>query len=580
MNNKPDGFTDYGELRRQAEAKYNRQTFQENLPPNEIDLHKLIQELQIHQIELEMQYEELKQARSEVEAGLERYTDLYDFAPVGYFTLSPEGVVSQVNLCGARLLGIDRSQLVDRPFALFVEDDDRSVFKVFLKNVFENRSIQTCELSLNQEKYCPTRERTYTQTTGQATQIIVQIEATTGKDGLTCRAMVIDITERRRNEEALRGLLEISHILASPVGFLPGLILDQMRKIVNYSSGSFFVLEDAALVTLAMRGNPQIENSAPIRVSLPEPEAVAQWLKESRPIRIANVWGDDADARTLRSLLKDRGSVLLEGIQSWMWVPLAVRGRLTGIVGMAQTRNNYFSIHHADVALSVANQAAIAMSNAELYHRAQELAALEERQSLARNLHDAINQSLFSAGLIAEVLPRLWDQDQADARLSLEDLRRLLRGVQAEMRTLLAELRPSTLTDSSLGDLLRVLGNAFSGRTNIPIDFIFSEDFILPAAVQETFYRVCQEALLNVAKHAHASKVEIYLKQGEAEVKMRIHDDGRGFDPRTNAPGHYGLKMMRERGESVSALLSISSQPGHGTELTLSWTKPSFGEGV
>jgi signal transduction histidine kinase len=105
------------------------------------------------------------------------------------------------------------------------------------------------------------------------------------------------------------------------------------------------------------------------------------------------------------------------------------------------------------------------MVNAELYEHAQALAALQERQRLARNLHDAVNQSLFSAGLIAEVLPRLWERDPDEGRRSLEDLRRLTRGAQADMRLLLAELRPSTLTDAELGDLLRLLGNALAGRT-------------------------------------------------------------------------------------------------------------------
>jgi two-component system nitrate/nitrite sensor histidine kinase NarX len=220
------------------------------------------------------------------------------------------------------------------------------------------------------------------------------------------------------------------------------------------------------------------------------------------------------------------------------------------------------------------------MVNAELYKQAQELAILEERQRLARNLHDAINQSLFSAGLIAEVLPRVWDQDQDLARSSLEDLRRLTRSAQAEMRALLAELRPSTLIDSDLDELLQLLGNALSGRIDIPVTVTVSGKVILPAEVQVAFYRVCQEALSNVAKHAKANRAEINLKQEGDVVELCIRDDGQGFDSKQTTSGHYGLGMMRERAEAVGALLSVTSQPGHGTELTIRWTNPSSVEAV
>ncbi len=153
----------------------------------------------------------------------------------------------------------------------------------------------------------------------------------------------------------------------------------------------------------------------------------------------------------------------------------------------------------------------------------------------------------------------------------------MTRGAMAEMRALLAELRPSTLTDADLGDLLRLLGNAFTGRTNIPTTVTVVGQGALPAEVQVAAYRVCQEALNNIAKHAGASKVEIYevyLKQEDAAIELRIRDDGRGFDPEQTTSGHYGLSMMRERAEAVGALLSIISQPGHGTELTFRWSKP------
>jgi len=146
------------------------------------------------------------------------------------------------------------------------------------------------------------------------------------------------------------------------------------------------------------------------------------------------------------------------------------------------------------------------------------------------------------------------------------------------MRALLAELRPSTLIDSDLDELLHLLGNALSGRIDIPVVVTVTGEILLPADVQVAFYRVCQEALSNIAKHAKANQAEINLKQEGDLVELCIRDDGRGFDSNlTTSSGHYGLDMMRERAEAVGAHLSITSQPGHGTELTIRWTKPSPG---
>ena len=160
------------------------------------------------------------------------------------------------------------------------------------------------------------------------------------------------------------------------------------------------------------------------------------------------------------------------------------------------------------------------------------------------------------------------------------------------MRELLAELRPSVLTDSSLADLLRQLAYAFTGRTNIPASVTTAGEHALPADLQVVLYRICQEALNNIVKHARAGRVEIdlqyepgpaptpsFLARGASpdeivvgSVEMRIRDDGRGFDPdRPAVSGHYGLDMMRERAEGVGAQLTVTSEPGRGTEVTVRW---------
>ena len=196
---------------------------------------------------------------------------------------------------------------------------------------------------------------------------------------------------------------------------------------------------------------------------------------------------------------------------------------------------------------------------------------LQERQRIAQNLHDAVNQSLFSASLIAEVLPRLWERDREDGRKSLEDLRRLTRGAMAEMRGLLTELRPLVLTDSDLGDLLRQLGDALTGRTNISVQVTVSGEGCLSAEPQVVFYRICQEALHNIAKHAGADRVDIVLRYGVSAVTLSIRDNGRGFDPAVTPAGHYGLGMMSERAEKIGAALTVASQPGQGAEIAIRW---------
>ena len=410
--------------------------------------------------------------------------------------------------------------------------------------------------------------------------------------GKSCLLSIIrDVSDRNHAEQVLHKhaetrtheqetLLAISHTLASTLQLQPDLILEQLREIIEYSRGGLFAVENSSLVTLAMRGTPLAEQSLPLHVHLQGPEILAGLFNDNHPVRIADMGGDDPKAKALHSLLNDGAAVLLNGMQSWMWVPLTVKNRIFGCIGVAHEKRNHFTSHHADLALSVANQAALTMANAELYEQAQTLAAFEERQRLARNLHDAINQSLFSAGIIAEVLPRLWERDQEQVPQSLGDIRRLIRGAQAEMRALLAELRPSTLIDSDLDDLLHLLGNALSGRIDIPVIVTVPEEVVLPTEVQIAFYRVCQEALNNIVKHAEASLVEINLTHDEMATELRIRDNGQGFDPEQTDPGHYGLKMMSERTESVGAQLSITSQPGHGTELTVRWAKPSQKEAL
>lgn len=427
-------------------------------------------------------------------------------------------------------------------------------------------------------------EATAAHTRRDGTPLTVEIRATECLlgDRLCLVSVIRDVSERVQAERMLRQqvaarlreqstLLEISQKLASALELNPGLILDQLRKVVAYTHAVLFTLQELDLVALAVRGPQGLRDAVPFRIPLEGPETLPALLNGHRVQRIADVWSDDPAAHVLRSLLNEKGAILLEGIHSWMWVPLAVKGRVIGGIGIAHREPDTFTTHQANLALTMANQAAITIANAELYEQAQTAATLEERQRLAQNLHDAVNQSLFSASLIAEVLPRVWERDADEGRKSLEDLRRLTRGAMAEMRGLLAELRPMVLTDAKMGDLLRQLGDALTGRSNIPVSVTVSGQGTLPAEVQVTFYRLCQEALNNVARHSGASKVEIDLVYDTRVVELRIRDDGRGFDPAHISPGHYGLSMMRERAKAIDASLSIAGERGAGAEIAVRW---------
>jgi PAS domain S-box-containing protein len=514
---------------------------------------------------------------SQVKESERRYQRIFHNASDGLILQDLEtGLVIEANLAACTMYGYAHHEFIGLRPAILIGPDNDHLFTEYVQAVRSRGVHITQQAHVRQD----------------GSQFYVELSGTVyaDKDRSYLLSVVRDVSQRVHAEQLLQQrvdartreqftLLEISQTLASALELQPGLILDQLRVIVDYTHAGLFKLEDSTMSALAVRGPQPLEQAMPFQIRLQSPEALTMLFHGQRSTRIPNVHSADPPAKFLRSLLDNQASILLDGVQSWMWVPLIIKSRMIGAIGVAHAEQNYFTAHDADLALTVANQAAITMVNAELYEHAHTLAALQERQRLARNLHDAVNQSLFSAGLIAEVLPRLWERDPEEGRRSLEDLRRLTRGAQADMRLLLAELRPSTLTDAALGDLLHLLGNALAGRTNIPIHVTVTgqeslqKEKVLPTEVQVALYRLCQEGLNNIAKHAGASRVDIHLQYGSGSVDLRIRDDGRGFDPEQTPPGHYGLSMMRERATAVGATLSITSQPGHGTEIVIHWVE-------
>lgn len=209
----------------------------------------------------------------------------------------------------------------------------------------------------------------------------------------------------------------------------------------------------------------------------------------------------------------------------------------------------------------------------ELAEKAAEEAVTADRTRLARDLHDAVTQTLFSASLTAEVLPELWEMNADEAKNSTEELRQLTRGALAEMRTLLLELRPATLTQTRLGDLIKQLCEAFVGRSRLPIKLNIQGDCQLAPEVQVAIYRIAQESLNNVFKYARATQVDVNLFILTNSVRFAVCDNGIGFDMSTSKPTSLGLSIMRERAEAIGADFQITSQPGSGTCVEVTWNE-------
>jgi PAS domain S-box-containing protein len=204
----------------------------------------------------------------------------------------------------------------------------------------------------------------------------------------------------------------------------------------------------------------------------------------------------------------------------------------------------------------------------ELRRQAGELAAGEERAHLARELHDSVTQALFSMTLVSRSVEMLLDRDPDAAREQMTQLRELQREALAEMRALIFELRPGNLEQDGLVRALKTHASALQGRLGLPIVVESDvEDDRLPLPAEEVLYRIAQEALHNVVKHAAARQVGVEVRRHEGGVRLRVEDDGKGFDPERVPDGHLGLAGMRARADRIGAQFSCTSQPGDGTTI-------------
>jgi PAS domain S-box-containing protein len=369
--------------------------------------------------------------------------------------------------------------------------------------------------------------------------------------------------EQRTLAEALR---DTSSILSSTLNLDEVLdrILVAIGRVVPHETTSIILLNGSKAHVSRSRDQASQNSISPNPkrlFSLKEFPNLTHILENHQPVIISDTYND-------KNWIMHPDT---DWVRSFLSAPIQMDGKVIGFINLTSAVPGFFNSLHAECLRAFADQAAIAINNARLFGQAQELATMKERQRLARDLHDAVSQTLWTACLIADVLPSIWKEDIAEGQRSLEKLQRLTHGALAEMRTLLLELRPKGLVEATLGNLLEQLAQAVMSRKKLNISVIVSGECSLPPDIQIGFYRLAQESLNNIAKHSRATSAFINLRCKDEEVKLIIQDNGRGFDLTHISPENLGINIMRERAETMGALLEITSLPGHGTQIAVYW---------
>ena len=450
MQKKLNTSADAADLRRRAEGRLREQ--QKDTPPlrTDADTQRLLHELQVHQVELEMQNVELQEARDKMETLLEKHMDLYDFAPVGYFSIDEQGLILEVNLTGAALLRVERSLLINRRLQHFVAPTSRPIFLAFLEKVFAGPGKQVCEASLLNKNGTPSWA-----------DFQAASAASLRRERKWCRVTVSDITALKRAEETER------------------------------------------------RMEAQAAANRELKQEIVRRQAVEKALKKS-----------EQDSRQL----------LAESLQ-------------------LQKKLRHLSRQILE---------------------AQE----EERKRISRELHDEVAQVLTGISLH---LAALAQQDAVDAKSLRKKIVRTQRLVVESLNIVhqfAGQLRPAALDDLGLIPALHSYVKDFARQTGLSIHFTSftrGKTEQLDSARRTVLYRVAQEALINVARHAQASQVNMSIRKLRDVIRMEVKDNGKSFQVQGVSPTGrnkgLGLLGMRERVEMVGGRFIVESSPGKGTTI-------------
>lgn len=534
----------------------------------EADARRLVHELEVHQAKLKMRNSKLCHACDDAEAVLAKYTDLYDCAPVGYFTLAPDEVIRLVNLTGTTLVGIERSKLIGRSFRMLLSRDDRNRFKGFLQEVYANGGKQSADFEL---------------TGRNAVSKVVNITAERPHQGSECNVMMVDVTARKRSEEIAHRSETLFSALVSqaPAGVY---VVDSKFRLQQANPIAMRIFENVHPL-IGRDFSEVVRKVWPRRIA---DEIVGQFRRTLES-------GESFQSPPFNERRRDTG---LTEYYEWQIQRVTLPAGEYGVVcffsnitervraQIAQRRVDVLASSNLKLKQEIARRKlvqedlrAIRMEQSKLLKQSriqqkqmrelshQVLNAQEdERKRVSRELHDVIAQTLVGINVRLAGLSQAAASDPAGLQAQISRTHLLVENAVDIVHNFARELRPAMLDELGLIPALQTFMKEFIADTGVRVSLKASAKVDqLPGAVRSTLYRIVQEALTNVSRHAKASRAEVRIECLDDTISMEIRDNGQGFNTRGKKHNRLGLIGMRERVEMIGGKFSVDSAAGGST---------------
>jgi signal transduction histidine kinase/ligand-binding sensor domain-containing protein len=371
-----------------------------------------------------------------------------------------------------------------------------------------------------------------------------------------------EIDHRRKELEALYLADERMHRFLNLDQVLKALV-DVSVDILGADKSSVFVWDntrDRVMMSVERGFSPQ----AVEKITFERGEGIVGYVFASgQAVIVEDVSTDSSRGDEREDIIE---AVLAENVRSFMQIPITIDGEVFGVYNVCFSEPHAFGDDERRLFTALAQRAALAIDNAQLYESSQQLAVIEERARLARDLHDSSKQKAFAALAQLGAASGLVKKNPDAAETNLEEAESLVHDVLQELTILIQEMQPAALKERGLTETLRVYVFEWAEQNDVEVHLHLQDGHKLPLKMEQSLYRTVQEALANVSRHSHARSVDISLVYEDGCAAIMVTDDGVGFDPLSVTSG-MGLRSMRERAEQYQGTFTIQSLNGKGTSI-------------